>query len=121
MGLLIVDEAHACAGDSGRRSAVETLAAGAAYVLLLSATPHNGHNEAFTALCRIGEVGAGAPLLVFRRTRTDVGIGTKPARPRRRVRPGRDESRMHAALARYGDAIRGEHRAGSRAGLVGAA
>jgi SNF2 family DNA or RNA helicase len=108
--LLIVDEAHACAAASDRRSAVHALAAGAAYVLLLSATPHNGDNEAFAALCRIGEVGAGAPLLVFRRTRAQAGIGTKRRVHIVRVRPGRDESRMHVALACYSDAIRAEHR-----------
>ena len=113
--LVILDEAHACAGDSDRRAAAHMLAASASYVLLLSATPHNGDRDVFTALCDIGAVDSGtrpagdaAPLVVFRRTRADAGIG----RPRRvhivRVRPSSSEARMHAMLSRYCDAVRAE-------------
>ena len=52
--VVIVDEAHACAGDSDRRTAVHALASRASYVLLLSATPHNGDRESFASLCAIG-------------------------------------------------------------------
>jgi SNF2 family DNA or RNA helicase len=120
--LVIVDEAHACAADSDRRAAAHALAAGAPYVLLLSATPHNGDREAFAALCAIGDVAAepesteaaaeatGPPLLVFRRTRADAGLGT----PRRvhivRVRTSSHEARMHALLSRYRDAVCAEGR-----------
>ena len=94
--LVIVDEAHACGGDSERRTSVHALAARAAYVMLLSATPHNGDREAFDALCGIGALAGDAPLLVFRRTRADAGIGVPRhihivARPagRRRSRDAR--------------------------------
>jgi len=43
--LVVVDEAHACGGDSDRRAAVHALAARAAYLLMLSATPHNGRSR----------------------------------------------------------------------------
>jgi hypothetical protein len=43
--VVVIDEAHACAGDSDRRAAVHALAARADYVLLLSATPHSGDRE----------------------------------------------------------------------------
>jgi superfamily II DNA or RNA helicase len=106
--LLVIDEAHACAGDSDRRAAARELAARAAYVLLLSATPHNGDPDAFASLCALGEAGTSEPLLVFRRTRADAGIGG----PRRihivRIRPSEDERRMHAALARYSEAVRAD-------------
>jgi superfamily II DNA or RNA helicase len=108
--VLIVDEAHACAGDSDRRSAVHALAERAAYVLLLSATPHSGDRESFTALCGIGAVEIASPLLVFRRTRADAGIGTTRRVHIVRVCPDRGEARMHAWLARYSDAVRAEHR-----------
>ena len=107
--LLVVDEAHTCAGDSDRRHAVGTLAAQAAYVVLLSATPHSGDRASFDALCAIGEIGGGPPLLVFRRTRADAGIGTARRVHILAVSPSADEARMHAALARYGDAVRSEH------------
>ena len=104
--LVVVDEAHACAGDSERRSAVHALAARAAYVLLLSATPHSGDRESFDALCVIGAVNE--ELLVFRRTRADAGIGTGRRVHIVRVRPSGDEARMHAMLARYSEAVRAE-------------
>ena len=137
--LVVVDEAHACAGDSGRHAAVHALAKRAAYVLLLSATPHSGDRESFAALCALGAVdagfdplrqgyggppelyakaertrpadhAAGSPLLVFRRTRADAGIGTTRRVHIVRIRPSADEARMHAMLARYSDAVRAEEK-----------
>ena len=116
--LLVIDEAHACAGDSERRAAAHALAAGAGYILLLSATPHSGDRPAFESLCAIGRVDAGSPttpadaLLVFRRTRVDAGIGVKRRVHGVHVRPSADEARMHALLARYSEAVRAE--AGAR-------
>ena len=113
--LVVVDEAHACAGDSDRRAAVHALAARADYVLLLSATPHSGDRESFATLCALGAVDrsdqpAALPLLVFRRTRADAGIGTTRRVHIVRIRPSADEIRMHAMLARYSDAVRAEER-----------
>ncbi len=120
--LVIVDEAHASAGDSDRRAVAHALAGQAAYVLLLSATPHSGDREAFAALCALGSVDAAsesarpaddavdAPLLVFRRTREDAGIGIRRRVHIVRVKPSTPEARMHAMLARYSDAVRAERR-----------
>jgi superfamily II DNA or RNA helicase len=107
--LLVLDEAHACAGNSDRHAAAHVLAAAASYVLLLSATPHNGDRESFASLCAIG---GGGPLLVFRRTRGDAGLATARRIHIVRVRPSSDEARMHTALARYGDAVRAERQHG---------
>jgi hypothetical protein len=95
---------------------VDSLARGAAYVLLLSATPHSGDRESFEALCALGAHNtAGAPLLVFRRTRADAGIGTRRRVHIVRIRPGAAEMRMHAMLAQYSDAVRAErHEQGRR-------
>lgn len=109
--LVILDEAHACAADSDRRAAAHALAEAAPYVLLLSATPHNGDRESFDALCAIGLGAAPSPLLVFRRTRTDAGIGTARRIHLVRIRPSGDEARMHAMLTRYTDAVRAEDHA----------
>jgi len=106
--LVIVDEAHGVAGDSDRQVAVQALASRAAYVLLLTATPHNGDRRSFAALCGLGAVDD-TPLLLFRRTRADVGLGTNRRVHALRVRPSADEARMHDLLARYTDAVRAEH------------
>jgi SNF2 family DNA or RNA helicase len=117
--LVILDEAHSCAGDSERRAAAQTLASTASCVLLLSATPHSGDRESFLALCAIGAVAEGAssatladaatqPLIVFRRTRAEVGIGTARRVHIVRVKPSPEEARMHALLRRYCDAVQAE-------------
>jgi SNF2 family DNA or RNA helicase len=111
--LVVVDEAHACAGESDRRVAVHALSVRAVYVLLLSATPHSGDRDSFSTLCALGAADrsnhpADAPLLVFRRTRADAGIGTTRRVHIVRVRPSAAEVRMHAMLARYSDAVRAE-------------
>jgi superfamily II DNA or RNA helicase len=107
--LVIVDEAHACAGDSDRRTTVHMLAERAAYVLLLSATPHSGDRDAFASLCAIGDAGASrSPLLVFRRTRADAAIGAVRRVHILRIRLSSAESRMHASLSRYTEAVRAE-------------
>jgi superfamily II DNA or RNA helicase len=49
------------------------------------------------------------PLLVFRRTRADAGIGTARRIHIVRVRPSRHEARMHAMLTRYADAVRADN------------
>ncbi len=108
--LVIVDEAHGVVGgDSDRHVAVSILAARAAYVLLLTATPHSGDRRAFASLCGLGSLDAD-PLLVFRRSRSGVQIGV----PRRvhitPARPSEDERRMHRSLADYTAAVRADRR-----------
>jgi superfamily II DNA or RNA helicase len=105
--LVIVDEAHGVSGDSDRHAAVQTLASGAPYLLLLTATPHSGDRKAFGSLCELGAMDE-TPLLVFRRTREEVGVGVRRRVHALRVRPSADEVRMHGLLARYSDAVRDE-------------
>jgi len=108
--LVVVDEAHGVAGESDRRAAVHALASRASYVLLLTATPHSGDRRAFEALCGLGSVDSHdePPLLVFRRTRHDVGTGTARRVHIVRIRQSPDELRMHTLLARYSEAVRRE-------------
>ena len=110
--LIVVDEAHGVAGDSDRQEAVQRLTARAAFVLLVTATPHNGDRRSFAALCGLGAVGEqdrrDESLLVFRRTRADVGIAARRRIHTVHVRPSADERRMHALLGRYSDAVRAD-------------
>jgi len=104
--VVIVDEAHATAGDSDRQIAVGALTARAAYVLLLTATPHSGDARSFASLCRCGE--AGDQLLVFRRRRSDVRRGAIRRIHTVLVRTSPEERRLHALLDRYVAAVRAE-------------
>jgi len=102
--LVVVDEAHGAAGDSERRAAVHALASNAAYVVLLTATPHSGDARTFAALCELGSV-ENDPLLIFRRRRRDI----RPSAQRRVhalfVRASEHERRMHTLLSRYTTAV----------------
>lgn len=104
--LVIVDEAHGCSGDSDRQQAVAQLASSAAFVVLLTATPHNGDEAAFSTLCATGHLDE--DLVVFRRTRLEVGRDSGRRVHTLRVRPITAERRMHAALAAFSRAVRQE-------------
>jgi superfamily II DNA or RNA helicase len=100
--VVVFDEAHAIAGRSDRAAAARGLAHRARTVLLLTATPHSGDDEAFARLCATGDLGHEFPLLVFRRTRRDIGLATPRRTVSIRVRPTLAEAAMHRAVATYG-------------------
>ena len=114
--LVIVDEAHNVAGPSDRGDAVALLAGRAAYVLLLTATPHNGDRRAFASLCALGNLGD--PLLVFRRTRHDVRLGAGRRVHQLHVRPNEAERRMHALVARFTREVRADRAGDTSAWLA---
>jgi SNF2 family DNA or RNA helicase len=109
---IVVDEAHGLAGDSDRHEAVAALAARTAYVILLTATPHNGDARGFRSLCAIG--GEQRPLLVFRRDRDALRTLSSRRVHRLLVRPSLEERQMHAALADFTRAVRAEHESADR-------
>src|SRR5439155_1018602 len=69
---VVIDEAHGLGERTDREHAAAALCLRAAYVILLTGTPHNGDSHAFHALCSLG--GGGDPLLTFRRTRAEAGL-----------------------------------------------
>jgi superfamily II DNA or RNA helicase len=101
--IVIVDEAHNAAGDSDRHAACATLASRAPYVVLLTATPHNGERAAFLSLCDLGA--HDDALLFFRRTRAEVGVGSGRRVRLLRVRPSATERRMHALVVRLNELV----------------
>jgi superfamily II DNA or RNA helicase len=117
--LLIVDEAHRVASESDRHRAIASLASRAAYVGLLTATPHNGDPTTFASLCDLGT--HGDRLLVFRRTRSEVNAGNIWVHRhihRLMIRPSPAERRMHVQLERFTDAVRRERPRDSSAWLA---
>jgi superfamily II DNA or RNA helicase len=113
--LVVVDEAHGAVGDSDRHEAVRILTARAPYVVLVTATPHSGNERTFESLCELGRVDVRNverlhdPLIVFRRPRTIMAGAPARRIHMLRIRSSAAEGRMHAALARYTEAVQAEH------------
>jgi superfamily II DNA or RNA helicase len=109
--LLVVDEAHAATPGSARRTAVHAVALRSRRVVLLTATPHGGSDEHFRSLCQVGcSDESPDPLVIFCRSRADVG---RPARRRTVLLPIRLselERRMHRLLERYTASVWAESR-----------
>jgi superfamily II DNA or RNA helicase len=113
--IVIIDEAHSVTVGTERRAAVDAVAARARRVVLLTATPHSGDEAQFDALLRIGEGSRRTPLVMFRRTRADVGSGTMRRSSLLRVRPSQAERRMHELLNGYASRVwRESHARGDR-------
>ena len=100
--VVVLDEAHNLSGRSDRHETAAMLGARARVVVLLTATPHSGDEQAFSRLCSLGGRQDADRLVMFRRTSLD----TRHAASRRtlflRVRLTPDETAMHDALFSYG-------------------
>ena len=116
--LVVFDEAHALAGRSDRAIAATMLAQRARTVVLLTATPHSGDGQAFSRLTSLGDFSNRFPLLVFRRTRLDVGMVTARRTVSIRVRPTPLESEMHRTLMSYARLVWTQSSANSGARLA---
>jgi superfamily II DNA or RNA helicase len=99
--VVIFDEAHGLAGRSDRAAAAATLAQRARTVVLLTATPHSGDDDAFVRLASLGDADEQFPLVTFRRSRSQVGLPQGRRLVSMRVRPGMAEQAMHRTLDRY--------------------
>lgn len=104
--VVIVDEAHHAAIGSDRHDAVDALCSDALHVVLLTATPHNGDSQAFASLCALGQ--RNDSLLVFRRTRQQIGHPHERRIHQLHVRLGAEERAMHAALDGFVRAVQRE-------------
>ena len=99
--VVVLDEAHHLASRSDRAAAGSMLGDRARALVLLTATPHSGDDQAFARLCSLGSAGSSEPLITFRRTRADAGGRVARRAPLLRVRPTHAETAMHAALMAY--------------------
>jgi hypothetical protein len=88
------------ANASDRHAAAALIARRARTLVMLTATPHSGDDDAFARLCGIGDIDRRFPLALFRRRRQDVGL----AATRRTVWLG---VRLHAAEIAVHDALVG--------------
>ncbi len=98
--LVVIDEAHGACGRSDRHAVADRLARRARRVVLLTATPHSGDEERFERLIRIGRL-ADDELVVFRRTRADIGVTRRRRVAWHGVALSEAEGRVLAALATF--------------------
>ena len=99
--LLVVDEAHQTATARERGVAVDALGTLARRVVLLTATPHAGDADPFGTLCDTGRLAGEGPVIMFRRTRQDVGLSVTRRVRLLAVRPTAAERRAHHLLDAY--------------------
>ncbi len=76
--ILIADEAHNLNEGTDRLAAADLLARHSRHVVLLTATPHHGSDDAFATLCRIGHVGR---IGRMRTAREHIVVGTSTPTP----------------------------------------
>jgi superfamily II DNA or RNA helicase len=98
--VLVLDEAHVVAHAPLRHAALRQLAARARRVVLISATPYAGDSSAFAALCRLG-AGDDQPLIMFRRSRIEVGLAVNRRSRTIRVNLGSNERQLHRLMRAY--------------------
>jgi len=110
--LLLIDEAHLVATAPFRAAAVRMLGERARRIVLLTATPHAGDDSAFASLCRIGRLSPKDPILLFRRTRKDVGVVRRRRVHLLSVTLTPAELRMHRLLGDYATRVWREAGAG---------
>lgn len=95
------DEAHTLGGRSDRAAAADLIARRARRFVAITATPHNGDEQAFERLCALGRLGDDDTLLMFRRSRAEAGIVRSRTVRLLRIRPTCGERSMHGALDAY--------------------
>jgi superfamily II DNA or RNA helicase len=113
--LVVVDEAHSACADTQRRTAVHQIGRRARRVLLLTATPHSGDGRAFASLCDLGAASADESLVLFRRTRPDVGLRITRRVRLLQVRQRAAERDLHARLLAYVNRLWRESHSGRQA------
>ncbi len=108
--VLIVDEAHHATAHSDRGATVSRLARLTPWVVLVSATPHDGTAAAFQHLLGIGahNVPDEDPMRVWRRRHVDAAIRSRCRQRVCRIAPGPAERALHDALTAYAGDLRGD-------------
>jgi len=99
--LLVVDEAHGAAAPTDRHSAVAAIARRSRAVVLVTATPFSGDDAAYASLMSLGATKTSPPVVVFRRSRNDVGDSRRRRHRFVRVRLTDLEGRLQRMLERY--------------------
>lgn len=99
--LLIVDEAHTATAPTDRHAALSSIAARARRVVSITATPYSGDLAGFRSMAALGSIGDRAPMIMFRRSREDVGDPRVRRHRFATITLTRAETRLQRMLERY--------------------
>jgi hypothetical protein len=102
--LCVIDEAHLLTPGTARAQAARVVADRSLRVLLLTATPHDGNDEHYAALCTLGRLWDDEPLALFARPRGTDALAAPTPSPRvlrLGIHPSPKERHLHQLLARY--------------------
>ena len=103
--LVVVDEAHHATRSSDRGAALDLLCRRGVRVLLLTATPHDGDDGRYRALCALGRI-EDRDLLLLRRSPTRAPADRARRAHRFTIEPSTDERHARSLLSRYVAALR---------------
>jgi superfamily II DNA or RNA helicase len=104
--LAVVDEAHHAAQATDRGAAIDAICRRSLAVVLLTATPHDGDEGRFQALCDLGRIDASEPLLILRRTPGSLARRIPRRSHLLRVSLSREDVHARRLLAGYLRALR---------------
>ena len=99
--LLVVDEAHGAAAPTERHAALAAIGARARRVVIITATPYSGDTAGLASMTSIGAKPGEPPVLMFRRSREEVGDRRGRRHRFATIRIGREEFRLQRLLERY--------------------
>lgn len=103
--VVVIDEAHEASGDTERHDACREIARRARHLVLLTATPHCGDDDRFGRLLDLGRwrdaTRVDDDLVVFRRTRGEMGLSSHRRVRWHQVDPSPAERALFDALIAY--------------------
>jgi superfamily II DNA or RNA helicase len=103
--LAVFDEAHGLSPGTARLAAARVVADRSRRVLMLTATPPEGDPDQMAALTTLGQGAAVNPVVMFRRTRMEVGFGIRRRSTILPLRLSDEEAAMHRLLETYTAAV----------------
>ena len=115
---LVIDEAHTVSGDSQRAAAARALALRSRFVLLLTATPHNGIPLSFRKLASLGFHGDRDPLVWIRRGRLELGVNQARKTRTWRLHSTAAEIEVQRALHAYAARVDNGQRPEARLAMI---
>lgn len=99
--VVVIDEAHHATRPTFRRSAADALGRAAEWLLLLTATPHDGRDDTASRLLATGRLAAHDPIMCFHRTREQLRLARGRRTHTLMLGPSAATAHLFAVLEQY--------------------